>query len=83
VEVGAVTASMARLLALLFVLAPAAAWACPQCASREGAGLGVVLLLGAMILLPFGVFFIVLRIIRRGESREDSLLHDAPRSQIR
>jgi hypothetical protein len=62
------------------VLTPAMALACPQCASREGAGLSITFMLAAMILLPFAVFFIVVRIIRRGEP--DRLApHDAPRSE--
>ena len=49
-----------------------AAAACPQCASREGSGYLGAVLLGAMILLPFGVFAIVLRIIRRGAAETES-----------
>ena len=53
--------------AWLLALTPGIAAACPQCASRDGPGLSITLMLGAMILLPFAVFFIVLRIIRRGD----------------
>jgi hypothetical protein len=50
--------------ALGVVLAPAAALACPYCATRSGGGLGQSIALGAFILLPFvvaGVFYSVLR----------------------
>jgi hypothetical protein len=50
--------------ALGVVLTPAAALACPYCATRSGGGLGQSIALGVFILLPFvvaGVFYSVLR----------------------
>jgi len=58
--------------AAALALAPAAAAACPQCASRDGGGLLTAFLLGGMILLPFAVFWVVLKIIRRGASQTES-----------
>jgi hypothetical protein len=43
------------------------ALACPYCAAGSGAGMGTVVLLGAMILLPFGITWIVTRAIKRIE----------------
>lgn len=53
------------LVALLVAAWPAAAWACPSCATREGPGLGVFMLIGAMIAVPYAVTAVVLRVIRR------------------
>ena len=38
---------------------------CPYCAGSDGAGYGTVVLLGAMILLPFGITWIVTRAIKK------------------
>jgi hypothetical protein len=65
--------ALAALLAVALVALPALAEACPQCASREGSGMATVLMLGSMILLPFGVFFVVLRVVKRVESRSRAL----------
>jgi len=65
--------AFALLLAVALVALPALAEACPQCASREGSGMATVFMLGSMILLPFGVFFVVLRVVKRVESRSRAL----------
>jgi hypothetical protein len=58
------------LLAVLLVLAaPAAALACPTCATREGPGLGVLLAVGAMIACPFVIAAVAIRVVRRLERR--------------
>ena len=58
--------SMLSLLCGAAVLGiPQVAAACPQCAAREGAGIGGLVLLGGMILAPFFVAFITWRVIRR------------------
>ena len=44
---------------------PTAAWACPNCAVREGGGTASAVLMGAMIALPFGIAFAVIPAIRR------------------
>ncbi|MFZ5471532.1 MAG: hypothetical protein ACOZIN_19070 [Myxococcota bacterium] len=51
--------------ALLFTLAPRLALACPACAGRDEGGVTKVFLLGAMILLPFGVALVTGQVIRR------------------
>ena len=56
---------LARLAGVAILAAPGLAVACPQCAAREGAGLGGLLLLGGMILSPFVVSFFTWRWIRR------------------
>jgi hypothetical protein len=56
-----------RWLAAAVVLAPAAAWACPACATRSGPGAGTLVLVGAMIALPYAVVAVALKIIRKLE----------------
>jgi hypothetical protein len=53
-----------RWAAALVALAPSAAWACPACA-REAPGSGTWALLGAMILVPYAVAVVVLKVIRK------------------
>jgi hypothetical protein len=45
-------------------LAPSVAWACPACA-REAPGSGTWALLGAMIVVPYAVAVVVLKVIRK------------------
>ena len=52
--------------AALLSLTAAAASACPQCAGRDDGGVGILLGLGAMILLPFGIVAVIVPVIRRG-----------------
>ena len=50
------------------------AWACPSCTTRSGGGYMIPLLLGAMILTPYVIGTVVLRIFRKAEAeraRED------------
>lgn len=50
------------------LLAPLGAQACPACAGRDDAnGNQTAYLLGSMILLPFGIAGVVLRVLRRVE----------------
>lgn len=51
-------------------LAPAAALACPYCATRSSAGIGMSVALGAFILLPFAVAGVVISILRSDNRRE-------------
>lgn len=46
-------------------LAPAAAWACPQCAANNDAGPTTLLLVAAMIFLPWLVAWVVYRVVKR------------------
>jgi hypothetical protein len=46
---------------------PAAAWACPACATREGPGAGTLALVAAMIAVPYAVTAVALKVIRRLE----------------
>ncbi len=55
----------AFVLALSAFALPAAAWACPSCAGRSDGGVGRIILLAAVILLPFVVFFVARSVIRR------------------
>jgi hypothetical protein len=54
-----------RWLAGLLVLAPAAAWACPSCATRGAPGAGTFLLLAGMIAVPYAVAVIAVKVIRK------------------
>ena len=57
-----------RFLALVgALLGPVPALACPACAGRDDGGAKTAYLLGSMILLPFGVAGVVLRVLRRVE----------------
>jgi len=60
---------MRALLAAAAAAAPGAALACPACA-RDASPLGQIL--GAsMILLPFAVTAVVIRVVRRGGERPE------------
>ena len=61
--------SLRRLAFAAAALVPTAAFACPQCAGREGVGVGGVIALGGMILLPFAIVALAWPAIRRGPSR--------------
>jgi hypothetical protein len=61
VPVGALVALVAR-----------AAAACPSCATRSSGGYMIPLLLGAMILTPYLVTTVVLRVIRKAEAERQS-----------
>jgi hypothetical protein len=51
----------------LAALAPATALACPACASREGPGTGVLVLVGALIAVPYLVAAVAIRVVRKLE----------------
>jgi hypothetical protein len=64
----------ALLVGFLVLCTALPAWACPSCTTRSGGGLMIPLLLGGMILTPYIVSTVVLRIIRKAEAeraRED------------
>jgi hypothetical protein len=52
----------------LGLFASKAALACPACATRSGGGWSLPLLLGAMILTPYLVTTVVLRVFRKVEA---------------
>jgi hypothetical protein len=57
------------LLVALLVLAPSLAAACPACLGNQR-NTDVLRLIGLLMLVPFGVFALVLRAVRRA-ARED------------
>ena len=59
------------LAALLALVAPAAAEACPQCAGRSDGGIARALILGSFVLFPFAIAAVVVRVIRAGQ-RDDA-----------
>jgi hypothetical protein len=62
----------------LVILVSRAALACPSCATRSGGGWSLALLLGAMILTPYLVATVVLRVFRKVEAeraREEMNAH--------
>lgn len=65
------------LVATGIILAPSLAWACPTCAARPSGGIGIWLLLGLMLLVPYTVAFFVIRAVRR------SLRSEAPAEEAR
>jgi hypothetical protein len=56
---------LAATLAAGLVLAPAAVWACPACATRADPGSGTALLVGGLIAVPYAVAVVAIKIIRR------------------
>lgn len=44
------------------------AWACPSCTTRGSGGTMIPIILGAMILTPYVVTTVVLRVIRKAEA---------------
>ena len=60
-------ARLVAALSLATVLLPAVALACPACGRGDG-GPGTLYALGVMILFPFGVVAVVLRVIRSTSS---------------
>jgi hypothetical protein len=58
----------AGLASILILCAAHPAWACPSCTTRSGGGFLIPLLLGGMILTPYVVSTVVLRIVRKAEA---------------
>jgi hypothetical protein len=56
------------LLGLAALLVSRAAMACPSCATRASGGLMIPILLAGMILTPYLVTSVVLRIVRQAEA---------------
>lgn len=54
-------------LFLGIIVIPNLALACPQCAQNAGGSLSFLLMLGAMILLPYPVVAGVIYLIRKGD----------------
>jgi hypothetical protein len=52
-------------LPAVVLLAPAAAWACPSCATRGAPGAGTLALVAGMIAVPYAVAMIALKVIRK------------------
>jgi hypothetical protein len=64
----------ALLVAVFGLCLAGSAWACPSCTTRSGGGYMIPVLLGMMILTPYVVGTVVLRIFRKAEAeraRED------------
>ncbi|MBI2895073.1 MAG: hypothetical protein HYY06_16070 [Deltaproteobacteria bacterium] len=60
----------AWVVGLAVLLGSGIAEACPQCATRAGGGVSQVVILGALILLPYAVVSVVLRAIKSELARE-------------
>ena len=54
-------------LLLGIIVVPNLAFACPQCAQNDGGSTSFLLMLGAMILLPYPVVAGVVYLIRKGD----------------
>ncbi len=71
----------AALVAAVLFFAARAADACPACTTRSGGGYAIPILLGAMILTPYLVATVVIRIVRKAEAArlaEDATLASDP-----
>ncbi len=53
------------LAALVTLVTPAIASACPSCAAGNNGGMGLRVALGAFLLLPFGIAGVVYAFLRR------------------
>ncbi len=47
------------------LLLSTAAWACPSCATRDAAGVGVFAMVAGMIAVPYVVAVVAIKIVRR------------------
>jgi len=63
-------------------LAPAAAWACPQCAGKADGGVAQFVALGVFVTFPFALAAIVVRIVKRGEASVASPSSPLDRSTV-
>ena len=59
---------------LLCLSVPQNAWACPACAGNDDGGMAYLIILGTMILFPFGVAYIVYRLLKQGEATEKQMV---------
>ena len=57
----------AALAGVVTVAIPAAAIACPACATRDSGGGATLALLAAMMAVPYGVAVVAIRVVRRLE----------------
>jgi len=69
----ALSQRLVGLACLAVVGLPSTVWACPYCAVREDAGNAGVMLLGAMIALPFVIFITVVPVLRRAASENNGV----------
>ena len=60
----------AALVAAVLLAAARAAEACPACTTRSSGGYMIPILLGAMILTPYLVTTVVLRVVRKAQAAE-------------
>ena len=68
------SATLACLSAAVWLAAPSVALACPYCVTQnKDAGMTGVMLLGAMIALPFLIFFAVVPAIKRAAAEDAHL----------
>jgi len=56
---------LAAVMLAVLTTVPAVANACPQCAGNSKGGIGVGILIGSMIVLPFVVAGVIIKVIRR------------------
>ena len=63
-------------VALLLVI-PSVAAACPNCVGASNRNTTILKLVGAFMLVPFGVFYSVVRVIRRAQRETEQI--DSPK----
>lgn len=64
---------LAAVCAAIAVAVPAIAQACPSCAGRNEGGVGRIIVLGIMIILPFAIAGVVYRVIRGANAQAERL----------
>jgi hypothetical protein len=62
--------SVGGLSAALVALAPSAALACPVCAGRETNTTLIATMLGLMIVVPYAISIVVIRLVRKMSASE-------------
>jgi hypothetical protein len=65
-------ALLGKMIWLASAVLPGTALACPACSARDGWSLSAFWVLGSMILVPFAVAGVVLRIVRRIEAESST-----------
>ena len=59
-----------NLVFALLVLLPSLAAACPNCVGQSNRNTTVLKIVGAFMLVPFAIFYILVRVIRRAQQND-------------
>jgi hypothetical protein len=62
--------ALRNLVLALLVLLPSLAAACPNCVGQSDRNTTVLKIIGAFMLVPFVIFYVVVRVIRRAQQND-------------